>query len=125
MEQTKAGVGQANFQNEAPTYRLDHIALEAHDIRKSVEWHAATLGATCLYEDETWALLRLTDGTKIALVTKGQHPPHIGIVPDSEPFGDLKVHRDRSYSFYQKDPYSNAVYEWLWYPDKVTVNPQE
>jgi hypothetical protein len=97
-------------------YKLDHIAIEAHNIEKSVEWHAQTLGAVCIHQDETWALLRLKDGSKIALVTKGQHPPHIGIVPDVEPFGDLKVHRDGSYSFYEKDPHSSAVYEWIWYP---------
>jgi len=98
------------------TYKLDHIAVEAYDIAKSVEWHVQELKATCMYQDETWALLKLDDGTKIALVAKGQHPPHIGIVLDVEPFGDPKLHRDGSYSFYQKDPHSAAVYEWLWYP---------
>jgi hypothetical protein len=98
------------------TYKLDHIAVEAYDIAKSVEWHVQELKATRMHQDETWALLKLDDGTKIALITKGQHPPHIGIVPDVEPFGDPKLHRDGSYSFYQKDPHSAAVYEWIWYP---------
>lgn len=102
------------------TYRLDHIAIEAHNIAESVKWHQARLNAVVIHEDETWAMMRLSDGTKIALVTKNQHPPHIAIAPDVEPFGDLKVHRDESYSFYEKDPFSSAVYEWIWYP-----KPQE
>ena len=115
MEQTKTDVTQRFIQGGITTYRLDHIAIEAHDIPASVRWHEEVLGASCKYIDETWALLMLIDGTKIALVTKGQHPPHIAIVPDADPFGDIKAHRDGSYSFYQKDPHSTAVYEWLWY----------
>jgi len=106
--------------DERPTYRLDHIAVESHDINGSVEWHIEEMGATCLHKDDTWALLSLSDGTKIALVTKGQHPAHIGIVPDCQPFGNTKAHRDGSHSFYRHDPYSCAVYEWVWYP-----KPQE
>lgn len=102
--------------DERPTYRLDHIAVESNNIGGSVEWHITEMGATCLHKDDTWALLRLADGTKIALVTKGQHPPHIGIAPDCPPFGDTKLHRDGSSSFYRNDPYSNAAYEWIWYP---------
>jgi len=105
----------------AVTYKLDHIAIEAHDIKKSVEWHKERLQAIVLYEDLTWAIMRLADGSKIALVTKGQHPPHIGIIPDCEPFGDLQVHRDKSYSFYEKDPHSSAVYEWIWYPERDEI----
>lgn len=116
MEQTKTEVAQMIIPSEAKVYKLDHIAVEAHDITLSVSWHKDRLGADCLYEDSTWALLRLTDGTKIALVTRGQHPPHIGIRPAVEPFGDPKLHRDGSYSFYEKDPGSAAVYEWIWYP---------
>jgi len=97
-------------------YKLDHIAIETFNIAGSVEWHQKTLQAQVLHIDETWALMRLVDGTKIALVTRGQHPPHVGIRPDCEPFGDLNVHRDGSYSFYEKDPHSTAVYEWIWYP---------
>jgi len=102
-------------------YRLDHIAIESHDIAMSVEWHQKTLQAQVIYVDESWALMRLLDGTKIALVTRGQHPPHIGIRPTSEPFGDLKAHRDGSYSFYEKDPHSCAVYEWIWYPSQEDI----
>lgn len=117
MEQTKTGVDQTNYLGETPIYRLDHIAVEAHDIKKSVAWHVSAMSAEVLHEDDTWALMRLPDGTKVALVTRGQHPPHIGIVPKTEPFGDLNAHRDGSYSFYEKDPHSTAVYEWIWYPN--------
>ena len=98
------------------TYKLDHIAIEAHNIKESVEWHKERLQAIVLHEDATWAIMRLLDGTKISLVTKGQHPPHVALIPDCEPFGDVKLHRDKSYSFYEKDPHSSAVYEWIWYP---------
>ena len=116
MEQTKLGETQRIFNDNTKMYKIDHIAIEAHDISASVQWHKEVLNAEVIYLDDTWALMRLRDGSKIALVTKGQHPPHIGIVPDTEPFGDVKAHRDGSYSFYQKDPHSAAVYEWLWYP---------
>lgn len=120
MEQTKTGETQRIFGDDPKMYKLDHIAIEAHDISASVQWHKEVLHAECAYMDETWALMRLQDGTKVALVTKGQHPPHIGLIPTSDPFGDIKAHRDGSYSFYQKDPHSSAVYEWIWYP-----KPQE
>jgi len=124
VEQTKTGETQRFIQGGVTTYRLDHIAIEAHDIETSVRWHAEVLGATCKYSDATWALLELLDGTKIALVTKGQHPPHIGIIPDADPFGDISAHRDGSFSFYQKDPHSTAVYEWIWYPKPQAADPE-
>jgi len=97
-------------------YVLDHIAIESSDIAGSVKWHQAFLSAVVLHMDETWALMRLLDGTKIALVTPSQHPPHIGIRPDGpEPEG-LISHRDGSRSAYCHDPHSNAVYEMIWYP---------
>ena len=100
-------------------YSLDHIAIESSDIAGSVKWHVDRLSATILYEDVTWALMRLVDGTKIALVAPGSHPSHIGIRPKSDPFGDTKTHRDGSYSFYEIDPHSSAVYEWIWYPNQT------
>ncbi len=99
-------------------YTLDHIAVESSSIAESVRWHIERLTAEVLYEDSTWALLRLADGTKVALVTPGSHPSHIAIRPKSDPFGDTKTHRDGSYSFYEKDPHSSAVYEWIWYPNQ-------
>ncbi len=116
MTQTQTSETQSIIPAHTVNYRLDHVAIEAHDIQESVKWHKENLNAVCLHEDETWALLKLVDGTKIALVTKTQHPPHVGLRPDVEPFGDLSAHRDGSYSFYQKDPHSSAVYEWIWYP---------
>ena len=118
MSQTKTEENQHIILAHTVNYKLDHIAIEAHNISESVRWHKDNLNAECLHQDDTWALLKLADGSKIALVTKSQHPPHIGLKPSVEPFGDLKVHRDGSYSFYQKDPNSCAVYEWIWYPNQ-------
>ena len=97
-------------------YALDHIAIESSDLAGSVAWHQEFLSASVLHMDETWALMRLLDGTKIALVTPGQHPPHIGIRPNGPEPAGLITHRDRSRSAYCHDPHSNAVYEMIWYP---------
>lgn len=97
-------------------YALDHIAIESSDIAGSVAWHQEFLSAAVLHMDETWALMQLVDGTKIALVTPGQHPPHIGIRPNGPEPAGLITHRDGSRSAYCHDPHSNAVYEMIWYP---------
>ena len=63
-------------------------------------------------------------GFEIALVPKGEHPPHISFRVDTKEEleeyaekmkGKIKVHRDRSESFYFKDDSDNAV-EIVWYP---------
>jgi hypothetical protein len=46
----------------------------------------------------------------MALVTKGQHLPHIGFVTDrAKSYGKLKTHRDGTWSIYINDPAGNAV----------------
>lgn len=98
------------------SYTLDHIAVVSTDIRQSVIWHEEQLDASLLYEDETWALVRLSDGTKVAFVSEGQHPPHVGLRSSAPEPSGLVQHRDGSRSTYCRDPHSGAVYEWIWYP---------
>ena len=57
---------------------LDHVAVPSADIAASVAWYVETLGAQVLYQDATWAFLKLGQG-KLALVTPSQHPPHVAV----------------------------------------------
>ena len=52
-------------------------------------------------------------GTYLALVTPGQHPPHLSFLMEGEVPQDSKMHRDGTYSKYIKDPSGNTV-ELLW-----------
>jgi catechol 2,3-dioxygenase-like lactoylglutathione lyase family enzyme len=98
--------------------RFDHVALNVADIRRSVDWYRATLGASVLYLDDTWAFLE-AGGVKIALTLRRQHPAHIafdvGSSPSAEFLRSAKVHRDGSLSRYVADPDGNAI-EWIHYP---------
>jgi len=79
-----------------------------------------------LYQDESWALIK-AGGVKIALVTHGQHPSHLAFRVKSresleqmakELNSTVKVHRDRSESFYTTDSSGNAI-EVVFYPEKT------
>ena len=98
--------------------RFDHVAVNVTDVRTSVEWYKHALGATVLYQDETWALL-LAGGSKIALTVQRQHPAHIAFDIGPEPPQDFlataKKHRDGSISKYAVDPDGNAI-EFIHYP---------
>ncbi len=99
--------------------KFDHIALSASDIEKSIEWYKKNLSCTVEYVDSTWAMLNCC-GTRIALVTKGHHPPHLAFkVESSLKFpceeSDVKIHRDKSSYYYGSDPDGNIV-EWVAYP---------
>jgi catechol 2,3-dioxygenase-like lactoylglutathione lyase family enzyme len=98
--------------------RFDHVALNVADIPRSVDWYRATLEASVLYQDDTWALLE-AGGVKIALTLRRQHPAHIafdvGSSPSAEFLRSAKVHRDGSTSRYVADPDGNAI-EWIHYP---------
>ena len=49
-------------QAEREQAELDHVAVEARDIAASVTWYVETLGASVLYQDDTWAFLKLGRG---------------------------------------------------------------
>ena len=89
--------------------QFHHVAMQVADISEGTEWYTSNMGATCLYQDETWALIDV-GGAKIALVLPEQHPPHIAFECDNaEQFGPLKGHRDGTSSTYIRDPYGNTL----------------
>ena len=106
---------------------LDHVAVPAQDIAASVEWYVQTLGATVLYQDDTWAFLRLGQG-KLALVTPSQHPPHTAVRLDesalvkaaAEAGKAIDLHRDGTKGIYVSDPDGNQI-EMICYPPGETV----
>ena len=107
--------------------RFDHVAIPSKDIPKSVEWYRTRFNAKVLYEDSTWAFLQM-GGTKLALVTPMQHPPHIALSLTDEALRDaaalanvaIDTHRDGSRGIYVYDPDGNAV-ELINYPPGQTV----
>src|SRR5690349_11749183 len=107
--------------------QFDHVAIPSNDIGQSVEWYKTKFGATVLYQDRTWAFLDL-GGTKLALVTPTQHPPHVAVrVSEAQldaAAGEAGVkvdsHRDGTKGIYVSDPFGNAV-ELICYPPGETV----
>ncbi len=106
---------------------LDHVAVPSADIAASVRWYVEALGASVLYQDNTWAFLRLGQG-KIALVTPSQHPPHTAVRIDEEALikaataagKPIDSHRDGTKGIYVSDPDGNQV-ELICYPPGKTV----
>tara|TARA_R110000824_G_scaffold555_4_gene3603 strand:- start:17243 stop:17536 length:294 start_codon:yes stop_codon:yes gene_type:complete len=96
--------------------KLDHVAINVDNIEKSVKWYMENLEGKILYEDGTWALLRVGD-VKIALTMATQHKPHVAFKVDNLlPFGreEIKRHRDGSRYVYKEDPDGNVI-EWVCY----------
>ena len=110
---------------------LDHVAVASQDIAASVRWYVETLGASVLYQDATWAFLKLGQG-KLALVTPGQHPPHVAVRVDraaleraaGEAGQPIDRHRDGTQGIYVSDPDGNPV-ELIYYPAAETVYGDE
>jgi len=92
--------------------KLDHVAINVKEIKKSVEWYVKNMSAKVEYQDDTWAMLSF-GGVNIALTVKSQHPPHIGFsVSSMKEFGDgaeIKKHRDGSHYLYLEDPDGNVL----------------
>jgi catechol 2,3-dioxygenase-like lactoylglutathione lyase family enzyme len=110
--------------------RFDHVAIPSKDIPRAIEWYRARFNATVLYKDETWAFMQV-GGTKVALVTSAQHPPHFALSLTAEALRDaaalakvdVENHRDGSRGIYLFDPDGNAV-ELINYPPGETVYAQ-
>ncbi len=76
--------------------KFDHIAVNSTNIQRSVEWYCKSLGCVVEYADETWAMINC-DGTKLALVLEGSHPPHIAFkVKDRKTLLEYKNHLENN-----------------------------
>jgi catechol 2,3-dioxygenase-like lactoylglutathione lyase family enzyme len=105
---------------------IDHVAVPAKDIAASVAYYVGRFGAEVLYQDATWAFLKFGN-TKLALVTPGQHPPHVALSVSLDALQKaaveagkkIDVHRDGTQGIYVDDPSGNAV-ELIYYPPGAT-----
>ena len=89
--------------------RIDHIALHVKDVASAIAWYRDMFECKVAYQDPTWAMLEF-DNVSLALVSQGQHPPHIALThPHAERFGRLTRHRDGTRSVYIQDNSGNAV----------------
>tara|TARA_R110000744_G_scaffold360998_1_gene468637 strand:+ start:142 stop:474 length:333 start_codon:yes stop_codon:yes gene_type:complete len=102
--------------------KFDHVALSVkkNEVESTALWYREKMSAEILYLDETWAMLSVC-GVKIALVVPEQHPPHIAFTINEIQYIDLKkagkifkIHRDKSESFYEKDPSGNMLEFVFW-----------
>ena len=57
---------------------IHHVAIQVNDIGRALKWYSSNFNTEVVYQDDTWAMLRF-DNIYLALVTPGQHPPHIAI----------------------------------------------
>ena len=88
---------------------IDHIAIQVKDINESLEWYKKRFKCREIYSDSTWAFIEFKN-TKLALVTKTQHPPHFCILDNKLKFDkDTTEHRDGSISKYIKDYDGNFI----------------
>ena len=107
--------------------RFDHVAVPSNDIEASVRWYAERFGAEVLYQDKTWAFLRV-GGQKLALVSPQQHPPHVALSVTEDQLADasratgvsIDSHRDGTKGIYLHDPFGNAI-ELICYPPGQTA----
>lgn len=108
-------------------FELDHIAVQTGDIAASVGFYVESFGAEVLYQDESWAFLRLGQG-KLALVSPSQHPPHVALRVAPEELEEaasraqkpIDRHRDGTTGIYIDDPNGNVI-ELICYPPGETV----
>ena len=88
---------------------LHHVAIVSKDVGKTIDWYTRTFKCEVRYQDSTWGLLKFAN-VYLAVVTEGQHPPHVGfVVDDAGEWGVLKEHRDGTKSTYIADDASNSV----------------
>ncbi len=108
-------------------FEMDHVALVSQDVTRDVAWYVESFGATVLYQDATWAFLKVGQG-KLALVTPTQHPPHVALRVDEATLNAfaargnkaVDVHRDGTKGIYVEDESGNAV-ELICYPPGETL----
>lgn len=117
--------------------KVTHAAVHVSSVKKSQEFFEKTLGLRTAWSgQEDWGMMK-ANGSTLALIEKNQmvHPPHIGLVVSHredvdnaytrmkeagvKDLEEPKDHRDKSRSFYFKDPDGNQ-FELLWLPDHLT-----
>jgi catechol 2,3-dioxygenase-like lactoylglutathione lyase family enzyme len=112
-------------------FALDHVALPTRDIAGTARYYVDNFGAQVIYQDATWAFLRLGEG-KLALVTPEQHPMHVALRVNQEQLEaaskkngtPIDKHRDGTQGIYMTDPAGNAV-ELICYPaGQTTYDPK-
>jgi len=120
-----------------PPVKITHAAVVVKDVKKSTEFFEKSLGTKHAWTGQSdWAMVK-SNGSTLALIQGEQrvHPPHIGFVVENKEDVDQmyqylkttdalevqepKDHRDKSRSFYFKDPDGNQ-FELLWLPEQLT-----
>lgn len=104
-------------------YELDHVAMQTTDVPAAAAFYVAHFGAEVIYQDATWAFLRIGQG-KLALVRPEQHPAHVALrvdLPTLEAAAarageKIALHRDGTRGIYVKDR-DNNVLELICYPE--------
>ena len=112
-------------------FELDHVALQAPDIAGTVKFYTEHFGAEVLYQDATWAFLRIGQG-KLALVSPAQHPAHVALRVDGASLAaaaaqagkTIDTHRDGTRGVYLDDPAGNVV-ELICYPEGTKPRSHE
>lgn len=107
--------------------QFDHVAVPSSDIEQSVKWYTERFGAEVLYQDKSWAFLKV-GGQKIALVNPHQHPPHVALNVSEDQLAEaskttgiaIDRHRDGTRGIYLHDPFGNAI-ELICYPAGETI----
>ncbi len=98
-----------NLPHNSELDTVHHVAIEVDDVKAALDWYSRKFNCRIAYQDDTWALIEFGN-MSLALVSQGQHPPHIGFVTDAAlNHGELVVHRDGTRSLYVSDPAGNAV----------------
>ena len=108
-------------------FEMDHVAITCPDIAAGVAFYRENFGAQVLYQDATWAFLRIGQG-KLALVTPSQHPPHVALRVDEAELESaarksgksIDSHRDGTKGIYIEDIAGNFI-ELICYPPGETV----
>jgi catechol 2,3-dioxygenase-like lactoylglutathione lyase family enzyme len=92
-------------------FEFDHVAQVVPDIAEAVAWYVEMLGASVLYQDNTWAFVEV-GGARLAFVVRDQHPNHLAwrvSLTELEELAarhekEIKTHRDGTRSFYLAAP---------------------
>lgn len=101
--------------------KIDHIALEVEDVGVAIDTMKKNFTFDVIERYDDWAIIQF-DNIKVALVTKGKHPPHVAFsVKNRDDLldfpGKVMHHRDGTSSVYVMNIPGNWV-EYIFYPKK-------